>query len=163
MNEQTWKLIFESTLQADGAVMLNSPGSKGRLRGGYGGFFWRFPACDDVEVFTATARGEVDVLGSVAPWVAWSADFTAGPGHSGPATIVIAGAEAAAAGEPWFVRVRDYPGLGSALAWDRPVSLQSGDVLSRRFDIAIADGRLSEAEATALAGKLMAPRPEDRV
>ena len=111
-----------------------------------------------MEVFTAEARGEDDVLGSVAPWVAWSADFSAGPGQSGPATIVIAAAEAAAAGEPWFVRVREYPGLGSALAWDRPVSLQSGDVLSRRFDIAIADGRLTGAEATALASKLMTPR-----
>jgi hypothetical protein len=155
MNEQTWKLIFESALQAEGDVTLNSPGSKGRPGGGYGGFFWRFPACGDVEVFTATARGESDVHGSVAPWVAWSADFTAGPGQSGPATIVIAGAEAAAAGEPWFVRVRDYPGLGSALAWDRSVSLQFGDVLSRRFDIAIADGRLTEEETTALSGKLL--------
>jgi predicted dehydrogenase len=163
MNERTWRLTFESALQAESDVMLNSPGSKGRPGGGYGGFFWRFPACEAVEVFTATARGESDVHGSVALWVAWSADFTAGPGQSGPATIVIAGAEAAAAGEPWFVRVREYPGLGSALAWDRPVSLQPGDVLNRRFDIAIADGRLTEAEAAALASKLSKPRAEDRV
>ena len=71
---------------------------------------------------------------------------------------MIAGVGASAAGEPWFVRVRDYPGLGSALAWDRPVSLQSGDMLHRRFDIAIADGRLSEEQTTALAGKLIPPR-----
>jgi predicted dehydrogenase len=158
MSERTWKLIFESALRAEGDVTLNSPGSKGRPGGGYGGFFWRFPASAAVEVFTATARGESDVHGSVAPWVAWSADFTAGPAQSGPATIVLAGAEAAAAGEPWFVRVRDYPGLGSALAWDRPASLQSGDTLSRRFDIAIADGRLTGAEATALASELMTPQ-----
>ena len=99
--------------------------------------------------------GEADVQGSVAPWVAWSADFTAGPGQSGPATIVIAGADAAAAGEPWFVRVGEYPGLGSALAWDHPVSLQPGDVLHRRFDIAIADGRLPEAQTSALASMLI--------
>jgi predicted dehydrogenase len=158
MNEQTWKLIFESTLRAEGDVTLKSPGSKGRPGGGYGGFTWRFPACDDVEVFTAKARGEVEVLGSVAPWVAWSANFNAGPGKNGAATIVIAGTGAAAAREPWFVRVREYPGLGSALAWDRAVSLQRGDVLGRRFDIAIADGRLTEVEAAALADKLMAPR-----
>ena len=155
LNEQTWKLIFESALRAEGDVTLSSPGSKGRTGAGYGGFFWRFPACEAVEVFTATAHGESDVHGSVAPWVAWSADFTAGPGQGGQATIVIVGAEAAAAGEPWFVRIRDYPGLGSALAWDRPVSLRSGDVLNRHFDIAIADGRLTEAEVTALASKLM--------
>ena len=156
-NEQTWKLIFESTLRAEGDATLNSPGSRGRPGGGYGGFGWRFPACDDVEVFTAEARGEDNVHGTVAPWVAWSADFYSGPGQSGPATIVIAAAEAAAAGEPWFVRVRDYPGLGSALAWDRPVTLQSGDVLHRRFDIAIADGRLSEEQASALATQLITP------
>jgi predicted dehydrogenase len=157
MSERTWKLIFESALQAEGDVTLNSPGSKGRPGGGYGGFFWRFPACEDVEVFTATAHGESRVHGSVAPWVAWSADFTAGPGISGPATIVIAAAGSAAAGEPWFVRVHDYPGLGSALAWDRPAVLEPGDVINRRFDIAIADGRLAEAETTQLAGELMEP------
>jgi predicted dehydrogenase len=158
IDEQTWKLIFESALHAEGDVTINSPGSKGRPDGGYGGLFWRFPACDDIEVFTVTARGAADVHASVAPWVAWSANFTAGPGLSGPATIVIAGAEAAAAGESWFVRSREYPGLGSALAWDHPVSLQPGEVLHRRFDIAIADGRLSEAETTALASTLMNSR-----
>jgi predicted dehydrogenase len=155
MDQQTWKLIFESALHAEGDVTLNSPGSMGRPDGGYGGFFWRFPACEDIEVFTATARRGADVHGSVTPWVAWSADFTAGPGLSGPATIVIAGAEAAAAGEPWFVRFRNYPGLGSALAWDHPVSLQPGEVLHRRFDIAIADGRRTEAQTTALASTLI--------
>jgi predicted dehydrogenase len=155
MTEQGWKLVFESTLQAEGDVTINSPGSKGRPDGGYGGFFWRFPSCDDIQVFTAEAHGAADVHAHVAPWVAWSANFTAGPGQSGPATMVIAGAEAAAAGEPWFLRVHEYPALGSALAWQRPMSLQSGEVLHRRFDIAIADGRLTEGQTTALASKLM--------
>ena len=69
----------------------------------------------------------------------------------------------AAAGEPWFVRVRDYPGIGSALAWDRPVVLQPGDVLSRSFAIAIADGRLSQTEVTALADELQAPTSTGRL
>jgi len=155
-DEQIWTLAFESTLHAERAVTLNSPGSKGRPDGGYGGFFWRFPVCDSVEVYTAKARGEADVHGSVAPWVAWSAEFFAGPGQSGPATVVIGAAEAAAAGEPWFVRAREYAGLGSALAWDRPVSLQPGDALSRRFDIAIADGWLTEVQVSALADELLA-------
>jgi hypothetical protein len=110
-----------------------------------------------VEVFTAEGHGESEVHGRVAPWLAWSADFAAGPGRSGPATVVVAGSAAAAAGEPWFVRVAEYPGIGSALAWDRPVVLAPGEVLSRRFDIAVADGRLSEAQVTALADELVAP------
>jgi predicted dehydrogenase len=158
MNEQSWKLTFESSLRADAGAKLASPGSKGRIGGGYGGFFWRLPACDDVQVFTDQARGEVAVHGTVAPWVAWSADFTAGPGMSGPATIVIAAPGAARAAEPWFVRVRNYPGIGSALAWDRPLVLSPGTVLRRRFDVAIADGRLTEAQTKALAAELMTPQ-----
>jgi predicted dehydrogenase len=158
LDERTWKLTFDTALSADSHVELNSPGSKGRIGGGYGGFFWRFPACDDVEVFTTEARGEDEVHGSVAPWVAWSADFAAGPGVSGPATIVIRAPDASAAGEPWFVRVSSYPGLGSALAWDRPKVLPAGQVLRRCFDVAIADGRLTGAEAETLAAQLLAPR-----
>ena len=155
INEQAWRLSFDTTLRADAGATLNSPGSKGRIGGGYGGFFWRFPACERVEVFTAEARGEEEVHGSVAPWVAWSADFEAGPGVSGPATIIIAAPDAAQAGEPWFVRVRSYPGLGSALAWDQPVVIAPGSALRRRFTVAIADGRSSEDEARALAAELV--------
>ncbi len=144
MDEQSWRLTFESSLRADAGAKLGSPGSKGRVGGGYGGFFWRFPACESVEVFTDHARGELEVHGTVAPWVAWSADFAAGPGVSGSATIVIVAPGAAEAGEPWFVRVDDYPGIGSALAWDRPVILAPEAVLGRRFDVAIADGRLTD-------------------
>jgi predicted dehydrogenase len=158
IDEQTWRLIFDSRLRADAGAELNSPGSKGRAGGGYGGFFWRFPACDNVQVFTAQARGEDEVHGSVAPWLAWSADFTAGPGVSGPATIVITAPDAALAGEPWFVRVRGYPGIGSALAWARPAVLTPGAELRRRFDVAVADGRLTEEQIQALAAELMAPR-----
>ena len=62
---------------------------------------------------------------------------------SGPATLVVVSPDAADARDPWFVRVRDYPGLGSALAWDRPLVLPPGGVVARRFDVAVADGRLS--------------------
>jgi predicted dehydrogenase len=158
IDERTWKLIFDSRVRADSGAELNSPGSKGRVGGGYGGFFWRFPACDNVEVFTAQGRGEEEVHGGVAPWVAWVADFAAGPGISGPATIVITAPDAAQAGEPWFVRVRDYPGLGSALAWDRPTILAPGEVLRRTFVAAIADGRLTESETRRLADQLIASR-----
>jgi predicted dehydrogenase len=158
MNQQSWKLTFESSLRAVAGAELASPGTKGRVGGGYGGFFWRFPKCDNVDVFTDQARGEVDVHGTVARWVAWSADFAAGPALSGPATIVIAAPGAAEAGEPWFVRVREYPGICSALAWDRPAVLSPGAVLRRRFDVAIVDGRLTEARTRSLAAELMTPQ-----
>ena len=143
-----WRLTFSTSLTAEDQVELGSPGSKGRVGGGYGGFFWRFPRCEGVDVFTPTARGEEAVHGTVAPWVAWSADFGAGPGISGPATVVVASADAAGHAEPWFVRVSGYPGLGSALAWDRPLTLSPGQSLERRFDIWVADGRLDSDAVT---------------
>jgi predicted dehydrogenase len=158
LDQQSWRLIFESRLRADRGAEFKSPGSKGRIGAGYGGFFWRFAACDNVEVFTAEARGEDAVHGSVTSWLAWSADFAAGPGISGPATIIITAPDAAVAGEPWFVRVRDYPGVGSALAWDRPAILAPGAVLGRRFDVAIADGRLTAPETRDLVAEVMALR-----
>lgn len=156
IDQRSWRLTFDTRLRADAAVTVNSPGSKGRPDGGYGGFFWRFPACDGVDVFTAEARGEAEVQGTVSPWLAWSADFAAGPGLSGPATIILSAPDAAAAGEPWFVRVDSYPGIGSALAWDRPVALPAGAELHRRFDAVIADGRLTEAQTRDLAATLLA-------
>jgi hypothetical protein len=158
LNDHSWRLSFDTSLRADTGATIKSPGSKGRPDGGYGGFFWRFPACDNVQVCTTKARGEVDVQGSVAPWVAWSADFFAGPGISGPATVVIAAPAAAEANEPWFVRVRSYPGIGSALAWTRSLVIPPGGELRRRFDVAIADGRLTDAMIAALASELMALR-----
>ena len=159
MSAQAWHLVWESTLSAERSVEIGSPGSKGRPAAGYGGFFWRFPACDQVEVFTAQAQGEADVHGTVSPWIAWRADFEAAPGLSGPATIVVAAPEAEEAEEPWFVRVSGYPGLGSALAWDRPRRLDPGATLVRRFDIAVADGRLTDRESDWLATDLLRRRP----
>ena len=158
IDQQSWRLIFESELRTEAGAQLGSPGSMGRISGGYGGFFWRFPACDNVEVLTAEARGEDEVHGSLAPWLAWSADFAAGPGTSGPATIVIAAPDAAAAAEPWFVRVRSYPGAGAARAWDRPTTLAPGAARRRRFEIAVADGRLTEAETKELVAALRGSR-----
>ncbi|SDS61679.1 Predicted dehydrogenase [Friedmanniella luteola] len=158
LDGRAWHLHLGTVLRAGRGATVGSPGSKGRPDGGYGGFFWRFPACADVDVLTADARGEQAVQGTVSPWVAWAADFTAAPGVSGPATVVLSSPSAADAGDPWFVRVRDYPGLGSALAWRDPVVLPPGGELARRFDVAVVDGRLSPAEAADVAAALVGVR-----
>jgi predicted dehydrogenase len=155
LDPRTWRLSFASTLRAERDVIMHSPGSKGRPGGGYGGFFWRLPECADAEVWTGDASGEEAVHGSVAPWVAWSADFEAGPGRNGPATVVVASPQAAEVGEPWFVRLREYPGLGSAWAWTSPLALAADQTLVRRYDLAVADGRLTREETAALAATLL--------
>ncbi|WP_222126968.1 PmoA family protein [Curtobacterium pusillum] len=128
-----WELTWSSSFRTpgDAAVQLGSPGSNGRVGAGYGGFFWRFPPCTDVTVRTIDAAGEAAVHGSVAPWVQWSARF-----DGGAATVRI---EALDHRDPWFVRVAEYPAIGSALAWDQPARVGPGVPLVRSFRATIRD------------------------
>lgn len=200
-------------------VALGSPGSHGRAGGGYGGFFWRLPACLDVDVRTPLGSGEEAVHGSRpsqgAAWVAWSArsrpvsepapltsasgiplggvfgrdgfgrvgadgsievagfaDGTASgvgdglvgaPGPAGDAaraaeseapadgefTVALAPARGQTGDDPWFVRVADYPGLGSAWAWEEPVLVEPGQPFTRGLRCLVADGRLTDAQVAA--------------
>jgi hypothetical protein len=60
-------------------------------------------------------------------------------------------------GDPWFVRVEHYPGVGQALAWDRPLVVE--DTLTRRVVTAVVDGRLDAAAASALADTVREATP----
>ena len=143
---RAWTFRTRTTLRAGTKpVELGSPGSHGRVGGGYGGFAWRFPASDDVNVRTADASGEDAVHGSISPWIAFSARFP-----DGEATVGLAADDDRTAGDPWFVRVADYPGVGSALAWQKPVRLDAGASITVSFRGFVADGRLTDAEVQAL-------------
>ncbi|MFB9486301.1 DUF6807 family protein [Nonomuraea dietziae] len=136
---QAWALDFSFTLTVAEPLEIRSSACKGRPGAGYGGFFWRAPAASTrLEVFTAEGEGESDVHGSVTRWLAmasdaWSLVFV----QCGPP-------------DPWFVRVSEYPGVGPALAWERP--LEVAHTLSRRVVTVVADGRLDRAAAAELAG-----------
>ncbi len=119
-------------MPGDAVVRLGGPGSNGRVGAGYGGFTWRFPPCSDVTVRTATASGEDAVHGSVAPWIEWTAAF-----EGAAATVRI---EAQGHEDPWFVRVAEYPAIGSALAWRTPALVRPGIPLVRSFRATISDG-----------------------
>ncbi|WP_413600266.1 DUF6807 family protein [Curtobacterium sp. Curtsp57] len=134
-----WLLDLSTSLEpvGDRPVTLGSPGSNGRARAGYGGWFWRFPPCSGVEVSTADADGEDAVLGTRAPWVRWAADFAGTPGATGPATVLLTSSSR----DPWFVRATDYPGIGTAIAWEQPVTVSPGDPFVRSLRGVVADGR----------------------
>ncbi len=132
-----WVMDIGLTLRnaTDAPLPLGSPATNGRPGAGYGGLFWRLPPVVDVRVFTAAAEGEQAVHGSVAPWMA----FSAGGPH--PFTVVLAGLDEATRHDAWFVRIEDYPGLGSQLAAHEPVLLEPGASTTRSFRALVADGR----------------------
>src|SRR5699024_4753991 len=63
LTEASWLLDFRFVVHnpGDEPLPLGSPGSNGRAGGGYGGFFWRLPACEEIDVRTSAARGEESV------------------------------------------------------------------------------------------------------
>ncbi|GGK54473.1 hypothetical protein Ppa06_13060 [Planomonospora parontospora subsp. parontospora] len=133
-----WALDFAFELTVREPLEIKSSACKGRPGAGYGGFFWRAPKeSANLAVFTAGAEGEQAVHGSVTPWLALVSDAWS-------LVFVQVGAV-----DPWFVRVAEYPGVGPALAWDRPLPV--ADTLTRRVVTVVADGRLDRAAAARLA------------
>ncbi|WP_336854763.1 DUF6807 family protein [Sinomonas albida] len=139
-----WRLDLSSRLTAAQPVSLGGPGSNGNAGGGYGGLFLRLAPCVDARVFTPVAAGEEAVHGHAAPWIGWSARF--GGAEAG---VVIAAAPEAP-DDPWFVRLAGYPGIGSALAWERAVELGAGGSLARTFRMWFVDGPLDADRAARL-------------
>jgi predicted dehydrogenase len=134
-----WALRFGFSLRnlTGAPLTVRSSATKGRTGAGYGGFFWRAPiASRDLRVFTASEEGEAQVHGSRAPWLALAGEDW---------TLVFAQSQ-----DPWFVRVAEYPGVGTALAWDEPLTFDAE--LSRGITVVVADGRLSADEAASLLG-----------
>ncbi|MFF3562890.1 PmoA family protein [Streptomyces sp. NPDC002574] len=148
LDEDCWvlDLAFALTNPGPRTLSLGSPATNGRPGAGYGGFFWRAPSGPGrAAVFTADAEGETAVHGRTADWLALT---------GGPWTLVLAGATEETRRDPWFVRVADYPGVGSALAWAERLPVPPGATVARRIVTAVVDGRLGRAEADALARRL---------
>jgi hypothetical protein len=137
-----WTLDWTSLLHAGetAAVVLGSPATNGRTGAGYGGFFWRMPLpAGTVDVFTPDARGEQQVHGCRAAWLAFSGD--AGDQRR-PYTLVFVPGDTLTAADPWFVRVEGYPGVGSALAFDEVLVLRPDEPQRRHIRVHVVDGRL---------------------
>ncbi|MGR7027037.1 DUF6807 domain-containing protein [Geodermatophilus sp. URMC 62] len=143
-----WELQLTTALTnaTGGDLALGSPATHGRAGAGYGGFSWRLPATREPFVHTTHTAGEQGTHGAVAPWLAWS-DRAAG------FTVVVTGADDVTRADPWFVRVGDYPGIGSQLAPRRPVILAPGRTVTRGFRALVADGAVDDAVAARWAGR----------
>ena len=148
VNDAVWALTIDFSLTPAGedAVSLGSPGSNGRSGGGYGGFFWRLPASENTTMTTADASGEAGVHGTVSDWLCWQGTF-----DGRPATLLFLPNDNAI--DPWFVRAEGYPGVGLALAWDRPLTTTREAPLTRSVTILIADGALTPVAVRTLAAE----------
>lgn len=153
VDDSTWRLTLDFELVPSGPdpVTLGSPGSNGRPQGGYGGFFWRLPSVDGATVWTLSEEGEDAVHGAVpsasAPWLAWSGTFRKGEPDGGPATLVfLPRREPEQPGDPWFVRLAGYPGVGLSLAWEQAATASHARPLRRTVSVLVADGLLTTSD-----------------
>ena len=143
-----WWLRLAFTLEnvTQAPVSLGSPGSRGRSGGGYGGFFWRTAPAEQIRISTPEHTGEEAVHGRPAEWLIFGGTD---PGTDQAWTLLLAGQDDATRGDPWFVRAKDYPGVGSALAYERPVVLDPGTSVHRSLLVGVVDGILTSEQASA--------------
>ncbi len=152
LGETAWSLSIRTELtNATGRPLtLRSPAGQGRAGAGYGGFFWRGPAVVDTARILSPAGTEVQsVHGAVASWVAVTGD-----GGSGAWTVLFVAADEATAADRWFVRSRDYLGVGSSITWDRPLVLAPEQTIARQIVAVVLDGVVSPETAADLAGSV---------
>ncbi|MFT4029075.1 MAG: PmoA family protein [Protaetiibacter sp.] len=145
--ESAWTFSLRWLLREgeEGPVRLGSPGTRGRANAGYGGLSWRLPRPVRAGVRTPDAEGEQAVHGRRAAWVSFAGEF---PG--GEATLALAAGDAATAADPWFVRLADYPSIGSAVAFAEEVVVTEDTPLERSFTGLVADGILPAEEIARL-------------
>jgi hypothetical protein len=144
-----WALSFRFALRnvTREPLVIGSPATNGRPGAGYGGFFWRAPA-GPVQPFGSEPDviGEAAVHGRRAPWVAMAGKEW---------TLVFVAGDARTAEDPWFVRAAEYPGVGSSLAWDTPLTVAPGGTVRRRVITVVADGALEFAQVAELVGRVV--------
>ncbi|MGI5131262.1 PmoA family protein [Pseudonocardia sp. CA-107938] len=126
--EAGWTLRTATRLRnaTDRPIALGSPGSAGRVGAGYGGLFWRLPP-GTPEVSGPELVGEEQLNGVVTPWLRVTGDGYA---------LEFSASD----GDPWFVRAAEYPGVGTAFAWDTPTVLEPGAELRRSLQVVVKDG-----------------------
>jgi methane monooxygenase PmoA-like len=149
VDDRAWALSFGFTLTnaADRTLPIRSPAAHGRTGAGFGGFFWRAPFDKShCRLASAEGAGLEAAHGRRSPWLS-----VTGAGW----TLVFIGATDRTRDDRWFVRNRDYLGIGSALSWAQPLVLEPGDTLSRRIVTVVADGEVPPERAAAYAADLV--------
>jgi Methane oxygenase PmoA len=147
LSPDQWALTWESALVNTSGrdLRIQSPAGLGRVGAGFGGFFWRAPTGRHrCRVAAVTGEDTEAVHGTRSPWLVVSA-----ADEHRKWTLLFIAASRETREDRWFLRTRDYVGIGSALSWDRPLVLPAGAPLARRIVVVVADGAMS-AEGAAV-------------
>jgi hypothetical protein len=148
-----WALDWEFALTntSGRTLRMQSPACLGRVGAGFGGFFWRAAGAGRrCRVAAVPGRTLEAVHGCHSPWLLLATPED----EERPWTLVFIAADAATRSDRWFVRTRDYVGIGSALAWDRPLELATGASVTRRVVVVVADGAPAPEQAARWAAEL---------
>jgi hypothetical protein len=157
IGDRAWALdfTFELTNMTPGPLTIASPATNGRPGAGYGGFFWRARrGARRIHVLGPDRSGERHLHGQRTPWLALTGN------NGAPWTLIFVAVGPQAHTDPWFVRSRDYAGVGSALAWARPLVVPQGAGIRRRIITVVADGRLRSRQIAGIAGIVSADSVE---
>lgn len=150
LDTASWTLEVRTRLSnaTERPLPFQSPAALGRPGAGYGGFFWRGPAVTGpVRVLGPDGEGVAAVHGRTADWIGVGGVDEADRAWA----MLFAPADETTARDRWFVRARDYLGVGSSLTWDRPLVLEPGETIARHLVAVVADGPIDGERAAALA------------
>ena len=104
---------------------------------------------DELTRATAVSSGDC-------PDARTSARFEGRSEATGDATLVVVPGDTISGADPWIARLTAYPGIGSAIAWEKRVSIPANETISRGFRIGLFDGRLDRERMAAVADSLRA-------
>jgi hypothetical protein len=137
--DDAWTLEFATTLTnvRTGPLVLGSPTTRGRELAGYTGLFWRGPrAFTDGDIVAADGLGGPGMMGRPARWLAYI-------GHHDEidrSSTLLFLDHPDNENTLWFVRNTPFPAVNPSFAFFDTRELLSGDTLSLRYRVVVADG-----------------------
>lgn len=150
-----WVLDFSTALRnvSGRELALGSPTTQGRPGAGYTGFVIRMPrAWTGGRVLSAEHEGADSLMGTEAPWVAFSGEHDEFDG--GGTVLVFAGTSTGAPPIKWFVRSEPFPVLSPSPSFDEEIVLAAGDEVALSHRHVFGDRVWTPDETRSLAEEL---------
>jgi hypothetical protein len=152
-----WRLEFSTEMvNVSGAdIPIGSPTTEGRDNAGYSGLFWRGPrSFSGGVVVTPDGEGGDEMMGWRGPWLAYVGRHD---GEDAASTLLFCDSERNF-GYPnrWFVRTGVFACVCPAPFFSDVYTVATGERLSLRYDVLIADGALDAAACAGLANAVSA-------